>query len=109
MSTPIELGGLGMSPQMIGAFLAVYGIANGLLQIFFFSKVTDRLGAKVVYLIGITALFPIFALFPIINMYARVDGLTPIVWLGLATQSLLSVATNFCYGRSCDRFFPIVN
>ncbi|KAH9926833.1 MFS general substrate transporter [Amylocystis lapponica] len=98
MSTPIELGGLGMTPQMIGSILAVYGVSNGLLQIMFFSRVTERLGAKMVYIIGIAVLLPIFALFPVINMFARTEGLSAIVWVGLATQSILSVATNFCYG-----------
>ncbi|KAI0925935.1 hypothetical protein AcW1_008233 [Taiwanofungus camphoratus] len=98
MSTPIHLGGLGLSPQMIGAILSCYGITNGLLQISLFSKVTDRWGAKKVYITGIAACLPVFALFPIINLLARAEGLSTTVWALLALQIFISIALNFCYG-----------
>lgn len=103
MSTPIHLGGLGLSPQMIGAILSCYGITNGLLQISLFSKVTDRWGAKKVYITGIAACLPVFALFPIINLLARAEGLSTTVWALLALQIFISIALNFCYGKSAWR------
>ncbi|KAH9919880.1 MFS general substrate transporter [Amylocystis lapponica] len=89
MSTPILLGGLGMSPKTIGAILAVYGICNGILQIMFFARLTDRYGAKMIYLSGIACLMPIFVLFPIMNLLARSQGVG---------SAYTSVPVNFCYG-----------
>ncbi|KAG1791787.1 uncharacterized protein BJ212DRAFT_1240099, partial [Suillus subaureus] len=36
-ATPLELGGLGLDPPRIGNILAIYGVINGLFQIFFFA------------------------------------------------------------------------
>lgn len=98
MSTPIALGGLGLSPQAIGAILSVYGITNGTLQILTFSRAVDYLGARKIYVYGITAALPVFALMPITNLAAREEGLGATVWSLLALQCFISIATNFCYG-----------
>ncbi|KZT07680.1 MFS general substrate transporter [Laetiporus sulphureus 93-53] len=98
MSTPIALGGLGLSPQMIGSVLSIYGITNGILQILFFSKTINRFGAKRVYMAGITSALPVFALFPVINLLAREEGYSMGVWTLLAIQTFISIALNFCYG-----------
>lgn len=98
MSTPIVLGGLGLSPQAIGAILSVYGITNGTLQILTFSRAVDYLGAKKIYVYGMTAALPVFALMPITNLAAREEGLGVTVWSLLALQCFISIAVNFCYG-----------
>ncbi|EMD34106.1 hypothetical protein CERSUDRAFT_86859 [Gelatoporia subvermispora B] len=97
-STPIHLGGLGLPPQTIGMILSSYGILNGLLQIFFFSKLIGLLGAKKIYLIGISSALPVFAMFPVVNALARLYGLDNIVWIAVALQVTISMAINFSYG-----------
>ncbi|TFY61951.1 hypothetical protein EVJ58_g4187 [Rhodofomes roseus] len=98
MSTPIALGGLGLSPQAIGAILSVYGITNGTLQILTFSKLTDHFGAKRIYVYGLIAAFPVFALMPVINFVAREEGHSVNMWALIALQSFISIPVNFCYG-----------
>ncbi|OCH95432.1 MFS general substrate transporter [Obba rivulosa] len=97
-STPIHLGGLGLSPQTIGIILSSYGIINGLLQIFFFSRILRVLGAKKIYLIGVSSALPVFAMFPVVNTLARLYGLHKIVWAAVALQVTISMAINFSYG-----------
>lgn len=104
-STPIHLGGLGLSPQKIGMILSVYGILNGLLQIFFFARIHDRFGSKRTYITGICAALPIFALFPIINILARHQGYSLSVWFAVALQCWLSIVINFSYGEIFVLFF----
>ncbi|CDO70881.1 hypothetical protein BN946_scf184804.g13 [Trametes cinnabarina] len=97
-STPIALGGLGLEPQTIGMILSLYGVANGLMQIFLFGRIHDRFGTKRVYLTGIASVLPVFALFPFINELARLEGLTTAVWALVLGQALLSIIINFSYG-----------
>ncbi|KAI1797328.1 MFS general substrate transporter [Ganoderma leucocontextum] len=97
-STPIALGGVGLAPQQIGWILSVYGIANGLTQIFLFSRVNDRFGSKRVYLTGIASVLPVFATFPFINAIARIEGMVPMVWCFVLGQALFSIIINFSYG-----------
>ena len=99
-STPIALGGLGLNPQQIGWILSLYGIVNGLTQIFLFSRVNDRFGSKRVYLVAITSVLPVFAMFPFINEIARLEGMSPMVWGLVICQSLMSIIINFAYGQS---------
>ena len=97
-STPIELGGLGLDPQVIGMIMSLYGIVNGLTQIFLFGKIHDRFGTKRVYMTGLASVLPVFGLFPIINEFARLEGLSSTVWALTIGQALLSIIINFAYG-----------
>ncbi|KAH9928662.1 MFS general substrate transporter [Fomitopsis serialis] len=98
MSTPIALGGLGLSPQAIGALLSVYGITNGTMQILTFSKAVGYFGPKKIYVFGMAAALPVFALMPVTNFVVREQGYSTALWALLALQCFISVATNFCYG-----------
>ncbi|KAI0329056.1 MFS general substrate transporter [Cubamyces sp. BRFM 1775] len=97
-STPIALGGLGLEPQTIGLILSLYGITNGLVQIFLFGRVHDRFGTKRVFMAGVASTLPVFALFPVINELARLEGLSSTVWAFVLGQALLSIIVNFSYG-----------
>lgn len=109
-STPTELGGLGMNPRTIGLILSLFGIANGVTQIFLFGRIHDRFGAKRVYIAGVASVLPVFALFPFINALARVEGLSTAVWALTLAQSLLSIIISFSYGEPlrlpCKSFSP---
>lgn len=73
LSTPIELGGLGLRPSAIGNILSVFGVLNGVVQVFFFARIHDYWGPKKVFIFGIASALPLVILFPVINMFARFD------------------------------------
>jgi hypothetical protein len=98
-STPRALGGLGMDPPAIGRVLAVYGILNGLFQIFMFARVNRRFGSKNTFMVGIVATMVMYASFPALTLIAdargAVDGW---VYAGIVVQLLASMLTSLSYG-----------
>lgn len=58
---PIELGGLGLDPTMIGTIMSFLGILTGVTSLFLFSRMTDCMGVKGVYLMGVIAAVPCFS------------------------------------------------
>ncbi|TFK27804.1 member of major facilitator superfamily multidrug-resistance, DHA1 sub-family [Coprinopsis marcescibilis] len=98
LSTPIEKGGLGLPPHIIGNLMSVYGIMNGFLQVFFFAKIVDRWGAKKTFIGGMISAIPAFACYPLLNMLARSQGLSNLVWILAVTQILISIGMGLCYG-----------
>ncbi|KAI0078782.1 member of major facilitator superfamily multidrug-resistance, DHA1 sub-family [Panus rudis PR-1116 ss-1] len=98
-STPIELGGLGLPPYKIGRILSVFGVLNGIVQIFFFAKIHDRYGTKRVYTWGLASAVVVLASFPVINMLARAEeGSSTFVWMAVGFQIVTSIIINFSYG-----------
>lgn len=97
LSTPITLGGLGLSTPTIGKILFSIGCLNG-LQLLYFAKLTSRWGTKNVFMAGLMATLPAIALFPVINTLARHSGYSIIVWTGLGLQILTFSFLNLCYG-----------
>ncbi|KAL0948630.1 hypothetical protein HGRIS_010437 [Hohenbuehelia grisea] len=97
-STPIELGGLGLSPQIIGNILSSYGVMNGIFQLFFFARIHDRWGSKRTFIAGVSSAIPLFLLFPLINSIARVEGLSMTVWLLVGLQTAISILVSVSYG-----------
>ncbi|EIM90950.1 MFS general substrate transporter [Stereum hirsutum FP-91666 SS1] len=100
-STPIEMGGLGLSPPVIGYLLAFFGLFNGLFQIFFFARINDHFGTKKVFVAGMLTFIPVFALFPIMSALAKeAQAVTTLVWIIAGFQTLLSIAVSLSYGCS---------
>ncbi|KAH9856495.1 MFS general substrate transporter [Lenzites betulinus] len=97
-STPIALGGLGLSPQRIGLIISLCGVTNGVVQIGLFGRVHDRFGTKRVFLAGVASMLPVFVLFPVINELARLEGLSVTVWALVIGQALLGIVNSFSYG-----------
>jgi len=98
LSTPIEIGGLGLTPPTIGKLLSVLGIFNGVFQVCFFAKIHDRWGSKRVFIGGLMSSIPAFALFPVINILARQQGYSTLVWITVAVQLLISIVLNLSFG-----------
>ncbi|EAU85340.2 hypothetical protein CC1G_07610 [Coprinopsis cinerea okayama7 len=98
LSTPIEMGGLGLPPPIIGNLLSIYGVFNGVFQVFFFAKINDRFGSRNTFLAGMAFAIPAFALYPLLNMMARSQGLTPMVYGLVVFQILISIGMSLCYG-----------
>ena len=105
LSTPIAVGGLGLDPPAIGTVMSFTGSMSGMFTVLFFPWMVDRLGVKLVYMIGITAAVPCFSLFPIMNYLARGSiessgelGLE--VWVAVWLQVTMAVLVCTCYGTS---------
>ncbi|KAH7928063.1 MFS general substrate transporter [Leucogyrophana mollusca] len=96
-ATPMELGGLGLDPPRIGNILAVYGIINGLFQIFFFADLHDYYGTKKIYTVAMASAFPLIMTFPILNALGRSQGLGWMVWSVVGIQLVISVILNLGY------------
>ncbi|KAH6917777.1 major facilitator superfamily domain-containing protein [Coprinopsis sp. MPI-PUGE-AT-0042] len=104
-STPMDLGGLSMTPSMIGSILGIWGILNGFFQVFCFAWVRRKLGHRNTYVLGVAGMGVVFALFPVLNALAKWDGsrVGPWVWAGIALQlgcysfSYMSYACMFLY------------
>ncbi|KAK2460149.1 hypothetical protein APHAL10511_007828 [Amanita phalloides] len=97
-STSIEDGGLGLSPATIGNILSVFGILNGIFQIFFFAKINDKFGSKSIFILGVVSGLPLFALFPVINYLARIQSYSLALWFAIALQVVISILTSVAYG-----------
>jgi len=97
-STPIEDGGLGLSPAEIGNILSFFGILNGVFQIFFFAKINDRVGSKNIFIVGIASGLVLFPLFPFINRLARLEGYSTALWMAVGVQVVISILTSLSYG-----------
>jgi len=103
-ATPVHLGGLGLDPPQIGNVLAVYGIVNGLFQVFFFARLHDWIGTKALYAYGLILGVPTVIVFPIINAVGRTYGIGVYVWLAVSLQLALSIILNMGYGSLANNF-----
>lgn len=98
-STPIDMGGMGLPPPIIGNILSLAGILNGLFQVFFFAQINDRYGSKKLFITGMASAIPIFATFPLLNYLARVEGYSTLVWAVVLFQIVMSIAISLAYGE----------
>ena len=98
LSTPIDLGGLGLKPPTIGAILGTVGVLDGIIQALFFARAIDAWGPKRVFQLGLSTFVPLYALYPIMNLYARAHGLTWVVWAMIALQNVLLCMMDMCFG-----------
>jgi hypothetical protein len=114
LSTPINLGGLGLSPSSIGALLSVQGILYGIFQVFFFAQIHDRWGSKKTFIAGISTAIPAFIMFPVANALARSQGYSIAVWAVVAFQAISEVSLGLSFGQcsfpsqSINCFFPLL-
>ena len=83
-STPVELGGLALSPASIGLWLSGYGCLNGVIQFTMFPRVVGRLGPGRVILTSVAAYVIIYTMFPFQNLAARARSAS--VWLLIVLQ-----------------------
>ncbi len=73
-STPVEFGGLGMSPASIGLWMAGYGFLNGIFQFVAFPRIVGRFGPRRVFIASILCFFPVYIMFPFENLALRHSG-----------------------------------
>jgi hypothetical protein len=87
-STPVEFGGLNLSPASIGLWLSVYGGVNGIFQFLFFPHLIRRFGPRHVFVSSIVACAVIYAIFPFENLALRIagGGSSLVLWLLIILQ-----------------------
>jgi hypothetical protein len=100
LSTPINLGGLGLPAPSIGTLLSGQGILNGIFQVFFFAQIHDRWGSKRTFIAGISTAIPAFIMFPVANALARTQGYSIAVWAAIALQTISGILLGLSYGQS---------
>ncbi|KAI0695191.1 MFS general substrate transporter [Cerioporus squamosus] len=97
-STPIELGGLGLSPPVIGLILGGLGLLDGIFQALFFAKAIDVLGPKRTFQLGLSMFVPLYALLPVMSLYAKAHGVDWVVWGLVFVLVALIVVMDLAFG-----------
>jgi len=88
-STPVEYGGLSMTPASIGLGLSLFGGMDGIFQYVFFSRFISRFGPRRVFVFSIVSCAVILATFPFENSAALASGgPNLVVWLLVILQLL---------------------
>ena len=70
-STPVEFGGLGMTPVSIGLWMGGYGFMNGIFQFIVFPRIVGRIGPQRVFITSILCYIPIYVILPLENLALR--------------------------------------
>lgn len=70
-STPIEFGGLNLSPLSIGLWTSAFGCISGILQFVVFPRAVRRFGLRPVFVAGVATCAVLFAMFPLENLVLR--------------------------------------
>ncbi|KAF8630793.1 hypothetical protein AX15_002723 [Amanita polypyramis BW_CC] len=107
MAMPIEIGGLGCSPMVIGYVLGALGAYIGLFQWFFFAKLVRRFGEKRIFIMGLLTFVLNSTLLPLTSIVARQAGVTWVVWSLLAFSLSLFPIMDMCY--SCIFIYIIAS
>ncbi|KAI6025157.1 MFS general substrate transporter [Pisolithus microcarpus] len=97
-ATPIEIGGLGLSPFAIGVCMTSFGIGNGLFQTLFTARAIERFGERRVFCSAVLAFFPIIATLPIMSWVISVQkevGVT--IWVLIFAQLLSWAVVDMAY------------
>ncbi|KAH9169258.1 MFS general substrate transporter [Lactarius sanguifluus] len=86
-STPVEYGGLNLSPPSIGLWQSLYGCMNGIFQFIFFSHFVSRFGLRRVFVFSIISCAVVYSILPFENLAVVVGGgPNPVVWLLIILQ-----------------------
>ena len=99
-SSAISEGGLGFKSLTIGVILGVWGVIDGVFQIWAFPKVLKRFGPKKVYVCCFSGYLLCYATFPILSTLAKREGRVDAkVWVVLILQLASYLIAYTCYGE----------
>ena len=70
-STPVELGGLGLSPASIGLWMSGFGCTSGIFQYVCFPPLISRFGPRTVFLTSVSMCVLVYTMFPFENLALR--------------------------------------
>ncbi|KAJ7870942.1 major facilitator superfamily domain-containing protein [Mycena olivaceomarginata] len=107
-ATPIEMGGLGLSPLYIGRIMASLGFVNIFAQLFLSARIIRRFGPRTIFITTFVYLPCCFLAYPLLNLFARragrVDGAVIAVML-FQMGSALVVSPTF----ACTQLFIVAS
>jgi hypothetical protein len=104
LSTPIHLGGMGLTPSSIGLWLAFCGIVDGFFQAFFLAKIVDWVGPKRLFCISASCFAPLMVVFPIMSWLVRTRGVVDhAIMYALLFQLMLTVTWDMAFGACCNK------
>ncbi|KAG7090025.1 hypothetical protein E1B28_011646 [Marasmius oreades] len=99
LAMPISIGGLGLSPAVIGYIIGGYGAATGIFQFFYFAQILRWLGERRMFLNGIGTFVALFAAMPLCNVFARRSGeVDAACWAVIGVIVVLSVIMDMAFG-----------
>ena len=99
LAMPLDIGGLNLSPSVIGYIIGSYGLVDAVFQVFYFSPIVRRWGERVVFITATSAFIPIFLMFPVINFLARGWGQSSFgVWFLIGILVVLWTLTDMAFG-----------
>ena len=99
LAMPLNIGGLNLSPSVIGYITGSYGLIDALFLMFFFSPIVRRWGERAVFIAAMSTFIPIFLMFPLINFLARGWGQSSFgVWILLVVLVMLLTLTDMAFG-----------
>ena len=71
LAMPLEIGGLNLSPPVIGCIIGSYGAASAIFQAIYFARIVHRWGERRLFILAMSTFIPVFLLLPLINFVAR--------------------------------------
>lgn len=99
-STPLEYGGLGLTPFYIGTALACFGIVNAIFQVKFLGTLMRHIGKRRLYQFGITSLLVSFSMYPIMQYFAqKAGGVDMSVWICITIHLASEIGIYMAYGK----------
>ncbi|TFK27806.1 MFS general substrate transporter [Coprinopsis marcescibilis] len=98
LAMPVEIGGLGVSPQIIGLALGVYGATTGAVQTLLFARIVRYFGERNTFVFSMFSYIPAFFLFPVISIAARSFGVGWLTWTLIGLLVAFLSATDLGYG-----------
>ncbi len=101
-STPVEYGGLDLSPASIGLGLSVYGGIGGFFQFVFFSHFGSRFGSRRIFVFSIVSCAAIYTLFPFESLAVAGGGPNVVVWLLI----ILQMSSLCVFDMGYSKFLP---
>ena len=99
LAMPLDIGGLNLSPSVIGYIIGSYGLVDAVFQVFYFTPIVRRWGERAVFIAGTSTSIPIFLTFPVINFLAREWGQSSFgVWFLLGFLVMLLTLMDLAFG-----------
>ena len=101
-STPIEFGGLDLSPASIGLWMSGYGCMNGISQLALFPRAVRRFGLRRIFVLSVAACAVIYPMFPFENLALRraAGGSKMTVWVLVVLQLFSLTFSRMGYSKS---------
>ncbi|KAJ7513114.1 major facilitator superfamily domain-containing protein [Mycena galericulata] len=98
-STHIQYGGLGFTNFTIGVIMGIWGLGNGVFQVYAFPPLLRKIGIRAVYQLGFGSYFVSLAFFPAISLLAKHQGhVDAYVWTLIVLHLMVYSLPFLCYG-----------